>query len=60
MRHRSTRHAPNEMRRAQHRWLRWIRAVFTVWAGQRRAPRMPVPAGAATDREESIAAGIAG
>ena len=52
--------AERDEARAQHRWLRWIRAVFTVWAGQRRAPRMPVPAGAATDREESIAAGIAG
>ncbi len=52
--------AERDEARAQRRWWRWIRAVFAVWARQRRAPRLPVPASATTDQEESIAAGLAG
>ncbi len=45
---------------ARYRWWRWIRAVFAVWARQRRAPRRAAPVAGTADREESIAAGIAG
>ena len=45
---------------ARHRWWKWIRAVFAVWARQRRPPRRPAVVSGLTDREESIAAGIAG
>jgi Nuclease-related domain len=45
---------------ARHRWWTWIRAIFAVWAERRRAPRRPVLVSGPTDREESIAAGIAG
>jgi len=38
----------------------WIRAVFAVWAERRRAPDKPVLGTAPTDKEESIAAGMAG
>ena len=45
---------------ARHRWWKWIRAVFAVWTRQRRTPRRPAVVSGPTDREESIAAGIAG
>jgi len=45
---------------ARHRWWAWIRAVFALWARRRHAPRMTAAASGPTDREESIAAGIAG
>jgi Nuclease-related domain len=46
--------------RAQRRWWTWIRAVFVLWVPRRRAPVRPAAVGGPTDREESIAAGIAG
>jgi hypothetical protein len=45
---------------ARRRWWTWIRAIFAMWAERRRAPRVPVLVSGPTDREESIAAGIAG
>jgi hypothetical protein len=45
---------------ARRRWWTWIRAVFAVWARQRRSPRRPAVVSGTTDREESIAAGIVG
>jgi hypothetical protein len=45
---------------ARRRWWAWIRAIFAVWTRQRRTPRAPVAVSDLTDREESIAAGIAG
>lgn len=45
---------------ARRRWWTWIRAVFAVWARQRRSPRGPAVVTGTTDREESIAAGIVG
>jgi len=46
--------------RAKRRWLAWLRAVFAVWARQRRAPRRPVLYRALTDQEEILTAGMAG
>jgi hypothetical protein len=45
---------------AGHRLWEWIRAIFAVWARRREVPRAPVPAGAPSGQEESIAAGMAG
>jgi hypothetical protein len=42
------------------RWWTWIRAVFVLWVHRRRAPVRPAAVSGPTDREESIAAGIAG
>jgi Nuclease-related domain len=46
--------------RRNHQWWTWLRLVFAVWAGQRRAPGKPVPDQPDTDAEEKIRAGIAG
>ena len=45
---------------ARRRWWTWLRAIFTGWGRRRRTPRSPVAVSGTTDREESIAAGIAG
>jgi hypothetical protein len=42
------------------RWWTWIRAVFVLWVQRRRAPVRSAAVSGPTDREESIAAGIAG
>ena len=52
--------ARRDAARAGHRWLAWLRAVFTVWGQRARAPRPPIAASAATDREEILTAGLAG
>jgi hypothetical protein len=46
--------------RRNHQWWAWLRLVFAVRAGQRRAPGKPVPDQPDTDAEEKIRAGIAG
>jgi hypothetical protein len=45
---------------ARRRPWAWIRGVFAVWAQRRRVPQRPAPVIAPTDKEESIAAGMAG
>jgi len=52
--------ASRDKARAQHRWLAWLRGIFAVWALRRRVPARPVPASGPSDREESLAAGMAG
>lgn len=46
--------------RAQRRWFTWLRAVFSLWGEQARAPRPPVIPGSPSDREEILTAGMAG
>jgi hypothetical protein len=46
--------------RAQRRWLAWLRGIFAVWAGQRRAPSRPVSYHGTMDQEEILTAGMAG
>jgi hypothetical protein len=46
--------------RADRRWLAWLRAVFAVRKARRRAPVPPQQAGAPSDEESKLAAGVEG
>lgn len=48
--------------RARRQWLSWLRLALAVRRQRRRAPRPPAPAaaGATTDREQILAAGLTG
>lgn len=52
--------ATRDQARAARRWLAWLRGVFAVRLARRRAPTPPQPAGAPTDEENKLAAGIEG
>ena len=52
--------AARDQARAARRWLAWLRYVFAVRRAGRRAPTPPQPAGAPTDEQRKLAAGIEG
>lgn len=52
--------ATRDHARAARRWLAWLRAVLAVRRARRRVPTPPPAAGAPTDEESKIAAGVEG
>jgi len=52
--------AERDKARAARRWLAWLRGVFAVRRLRRRAPTAPQAAGAPTDEESKLAAGVEG
>lgn len=52
--------AARDRARADRRWLAWLRGVFAVRRARRSAPTPPKPAGAPTDEQSKLAAGVEG
>lgn len=52
--------AARDQARAAHRWLAWLRGIFAVRRMRRLAPAPPRPAGAPTDEQSKLAAGVEG
>ena len=52
--------AARDQARAARRWLAWLGGVFAVRSARRRAPTPPTRAGAPTDEESKLAAGVEG